>query len=202
MTAIRNEIINAIRYMQEKEGIETNRINGVKIAAFKTLIRFIENPSLLEEGPYEGRKTLPENKKRRPKISRRGRKKQKGEFGPPKVNLTKDVEVIEKNQVRVTIGLINNFLHPYQNVNLELDIDPKLSLKSASPYTWKPKENLLHVGFLEAGLDVEPYETEVKVLFDMTKRATKYSISGTLFYDDTDKGRRAQESISKKSFKI
>ncbi|TFG11919.1 hypothetical protein EU537_11050 [Candidatus Thorarchaeota archaeon] len=61
-TVIRNVMVDVVRSMQEDVGIEHYRLNTVKAATFKTLVNFADNPSTLEEGPYEGKKKLPKDK--------------------------------------------------------------------------------------------------------------------------------------------
>ncbi|MFW9833528.1 MAG: hypothetical protein ACFFEK_06010 [Candidatus Thorarchaeota archaeon] len=59
VTAVREEVILAIRKKQRRIKTEIGILNSVKLNGFKTLIKWADNPKELRKGPYKGRKTLP-----------------------------------------------------------------------------------------------------------------------------------------------
>lgn len=187
MTVIRNELIEAIREEQKKQGITTNILNSFKIATFRTLISWAEDPSKLEEGPYGGSEELPPDKMKR-RMSKRGRKSTMGKFSPPEVNLVKKYELKGARTLHLEIGIVNKFIHPIQNVELELKLDPKLSVDSVEGYSWLPADNRIRIGFLSASLNAEPKETTIGVNLNIESSAKSFSIDGKLLYDNTDRG--------------
>lgn len=54
VTALREFVIGIVRQAQEAQGIEIGRLNVVKHAGFKTLVKWADNRGELEEGPYHG----------------------------------------------------------------------------------------------------------------------------------------------------
>ena len=56
VTALREYVIGIVRQAQEAQDIEIGRLNVVKHAGFKTLVRWADNREELEEGPYRGAK--------------------------------------------------------------------------------------------------------------------------------------------------
>jgi len=199
--AIRESVVDVVRNAQEEMGISKNRLNVVKSAAFKTLVKFAEQPGRLEEGPYEGKKK-PDKFKKKAKRSRRGRKKEKGDFEPPQVDLIHEYELQGKDNVWLTIQVKNDFLHPYQNVEINLELDPNISVKSVEGCNWSPDESRLIVGFVPAELGLEPFTQDIKVNLSLDKKKKKYSISGNLFYDDTDKGYETEKKLPKRTLTI
>ncbi len=198
MSAIRKDLIDAIREEQKKQGIDTNKLNDFKIATFSTLLSWSEDSAKLEQGPYEGSSMLP-SEKRKTGTSKRGRKAAKGRFGPPEVELVKGYEV-KGNSLKLEIGISNNNLHPFQNVDLELNIDSNLEVKSVRDCTWIPSENKIRIGFLPASLEVYPEETTITINLGMKSTAKTFTVEGVVHFDNTEKGRR--ESLDLKAMKI
>jgi hypothetical protein len=199
--SIKESIVDAIRDEQTKRKIEQYRLNTIKLSTFSTLILWADNPKKLDEGPYEGKLDIPPDKKQAPKISRRGRKAAKGTFGAPGVVLDRDIKISAKT-IELTVVLINNYLHPYQNVELELELDSNLSVVSTKPYKWSPKDQRVIIGYIPASLDVNPNEITFTIELEQKTKATTYSISGTIHYDNTDKGKRVLEKLTKVKVKI
>ena len=56
---LRQEVIRVIRHAMQNISDEIGILNSVKLSGFKTLIKWADNPSELNKGPYKGRKTLP-----------------------------------------------------------------------------------------------------------------------------------------------
>ncbi|MFW9909101.1 MAG: hypothetical protein ACFFEF_11030 [Candidatus Thorarchaeota archaeon] len=201
LSAIRNDIVEAIREEEDRQGLGFNKLNTFKLATFKTLVSWADHPSKLEEGPYEGQTDLPADKKKRP-VSRKGRKSIKGIFGPPGVNLVKSYEMVGSKAMNLQIAIINNYLHPYQNVNLELQLDSKLKVKSVGTYGWSPADNQIKIGFIPSSLDKEPLETIIMIEIEMTTPAKSYSIDGIIHYDNTDKGIPEKSNLKVSTIKI
>lgn len=201
MSGVRLEIINGIREVQQAQGIDANLLNSVKEATFKTLVSWADEPSKLEEGLYQGRETLPPEKVKVSKRSRRGRISAKGESVAPLIHLDKESRVEGKNLI-IDCAVENLYLHPYQNVSIELDLPDGLVVEKVSPFKWKADENLIYVGFVEAGLLVGSLETEFQITFSMRKAAKSFSIKGKVHYDDTAKGRRRYADIRKATIKV
>lgn len=201
MSGIRREIINGVRDVQRAQGIESNLLNSVKEASFRTLISWADEPERLEEGLYEGRETLPPEKVRISKRSRRGRIKEKGTSGPPIVHLVKSTSVSDK-KITVDCVIENAYIHPYQNVSIELNVGDGLSVDKVTPFKWNASENMIDVGFVEAGMDIETLETQFKITFSIKKAAKSFAIGGKVHYDDTAKGRRRFADIKKTTIKI
>ncbi|TFF91397.1 hypothetical protein EU545_04215 [Candidatus Thorarchaeota archaeon] len=197
---ITEEIVDVIREAQEEEDIKSSKLNTFKLATFKTLLKFHKNPEKLEEGPYEGREKLPEGKKPKRKF-RRGRKKEKGEYGPPLLDLVKDTQKKSKNLIVVVMGLTNAYLHPYQNVDIELELEEGLSVEGVKGFTWNEKESTIGIGFLEASLAVEPLEKEIAVDIKATKTG-KHKIGAVVHYDDCDKGIRKKTKKTTRTIKV
>jgi hypothetical protein len=190
MGAIRRGIIDAVRAEQETHDMRLGKLNVVKLSGFRTLIKWADEPY---------RQTEPTTPTR---AGVRGRKRRKGKFGPPEVELVKRTEIIERGLLRLTVGVVNNFIHPYQNVEIELKLDPKLSVIATRPFSWFPLEQKIIIGFLEASLDAEPNETELFVDLMANENVESYSISGKIIYDDCDKGRATECELRKRKIKL
>ena len=128
--------------------------------------------------------------------TRRGRKKEKGKHTPPQVDIVKEWEVIDNDSIRVTSAIVNNYLHPYQNVELEINFGKGLVVTSVSPYSWLPDEKRIRVGYLEAGLGLEHLETDFTVDLHVRERTETNTISCRIHFDNCDKGVR---DVSKRS---
>lgn len=89
----------------------------------------------------------------------------------------------------------NNYLHPYQNVELEIDFSPFLIVTSVSPYSWKPDEKRVRVGFLEADLGIDQRETEFTIDLSIRERKDSYPISCRVHFDNCDKGVREVSKV-------
>ncbi len=201
MAALRDEIVEVVREAQSEQRIESGKLNTFKVATFRTLLKWDEDPSKLEEGPYEGRKALPAEKRKATK-SRRGRKSQKKKYVPPMATLVKRIERKGTDEILLTIGLTNNILHPYQNVELELELGPNFKIKHVKPYSYDPKQNRIIIGFIEASLSPEPYETECMVTVTMAKPVNSFTISCVIYYDDTEKGQHAKVELEREKITL
>ena len=188
-SVIRSEIVDVVRQEEEARGLSDGKLNLVKLSAFKTLISFSEEPHKLEEGPYEGMTEISE-KRRREYEESRNRESRKGQYRAPEVNPVKREERKSKNYTMIIIGLVNDFTHPYQNVEIELDLDAGLSVEDVEGCIWKPDESRIEVGFLQASLSAEPYEKEIVVRLRGAKSETKRKIRAIVHYDNCEKGIR------------
>jgi hypothetical protein len=200
MSGIREEVINGIREVQRKQGIDKNLLNSVKVASFRTLVLWADESDRLDEGLYEGRETLPPEKVRISKRSRRGRIKEKGEPKAPIIHLARGTKTAGK-KITIDCAIENAYIHPYQNVSIELDIPDGLSIDKVSPFKWKKAENRIEAGFVEAGMGVDPKETEFQIVFSVKKAAKSFPITGKVRYDDTATGRRRFADIKKTTVK-
>ncbi|MGY5864850.1 MAG: hypothetical protein RTV41_09620 [Candidatus Thorarchaeota archaeon] len=187
MSAIRKEILETIRNTQKKEGLTQYKLNEFKLATFKTLIKWTDEPKRLEEGAYEGRDDLPEDKKRIRTRSRRGRKKEKGKYGPPLIQFEKGK--VSQSSLTANVLVQNNYLHPYQNVELELNL-AGATIKKVSPLKWNASSKTVKIGFIPADLDLEPGELKFKIDATVKKSGKSFAVSGKIHYDDCDKGQR------------
>ncbi|TXT56617.1 MAG: hypothetical protein BAJATHORv1_20207 [Candidatus Thorarchaeota archaeon] len=189
LKASTNYMIELIREAQEEAGIVSNRINSVKVATFRTLVKFDKDPSKLEEGPYEGKEELPEDI-RVTRTYRRGRKKEKGEPVPPELVLDTG-EALVDGILKVSGKIINNFIHPYQNISISFEGSPEIILKKSKDY--KVIDGELTIDFLPTSLKVEPYEKEISLEFKIGKKVKSYNITSTITYDNCDTGLREEE---------
>ena len=188
-SAIKDGIILVIRKQQERRGMELGKVNAVKLAGFKTLIKWADNPTELEHGPYRGASTIPEGAEKRPsRKTKATRKKIKGKYCPPTVRLVDDYFLVNDNRILLTMTLENSILHPYQNIVLELDVDERLSVVGVKPFPWSPRTNRIPVGFLAASLDSSISKLTIEVSLNIIDPAPEYTIGGLVHYDDTDKG--------------
>jgi hypothetical protein len=60
---LKQEVIRVVRRAMQSIEDEIGILNAVKLSGFKTLIKWADNPSELNKGPYKGRKTLPKKSK-------------------------------------------------------------------------------------------------------------------------------------------
>ena len=178
VSIIRSAVVKGVRKAEQAQGISQYLLNDVKLSALRTIVGWVENP----EKPRRKAKSIEK--------ARRGRKKEKGKHRPPIVDIVKEWEILTNETIRITSVLSNNYLHPYQNVELEIDFSPYLTVTSISPYSWRPGEKMVRVGFLEAGLGVDPLETEFAIELTIRERRDSYPISCRVYYDNCDKGTR------------
>jgi len=189
VSEIRSGIVKGIRKAESGQNITKYLLNDVKLAALKTIVGWIDHPSRIDEANTTTERRI----RQKP---RRGRKSEKGKYRPPELNLIKEWEVIDKATIRITSLLLNKYLHPYQNVEVEIDVDPNLVLTNVSPYSWLPEEHLIRVGYLPADLGIEPSETTFMLDLSVQKRASSYSFSWRVHCDNCEKGVR---DVSKRS---
>jgi hypothetical protein len=181
---IRTAIVRGVRKAEQAQGISQYLLNEVKLATLRTIVGWVEHPEKRRRKGGQIEK------------SRRGRKKEKGKHRPPIIEIVKEWEILTDDTIRITSVLSNNYLHPYQNVELEVDFGPNLIVNSVSPYSWKPDEKRIRIGYLEANLGVDHLETEFTIDLTIRKRVETYSISCKVHFDNCDKGVR---EVSKRS---
>jgi hypothetical protein len=186
---IRKEIIESVRREQAKQTSLKSNVNEVKLSGFRSLIKWTDNTEMLEEGPYGGKEKLPDKKIVRT-LSRRGRKRLKGKFKAPEIDMGTKTIVRKDGRIRLRMAMINNYIHPYQNVKLEVNTDKGLEIVGVSPYEWTPEDQSIHVGFVPASLTAEPLNTEFSIELLTTGTSEEYNLSATIYYDNTDKGKR------------
>ena len=63
VTLLRQEVIRVIRRAMVNIRDEKGILNSVKLSGFRTLMKWADNPSELNKGPYKGRKSLPKKAK-------------------------------------------------------------------------------------------------------------------------------------------
>jgi hypothetical protein len=183
ISAIRSGIVKGIRDAQKKQKLTQYLLNEVKLSALRTLVMWTDNPDKLD---------IEENPIRNSRVNtRKGRKKEKGRHVPPRINLVREWELIGDDCIRITLGIFNDYIHPYQNVDIELDVNPNLVITKVQPYSWIPDQKVLRIGFIEANLGVEPFEEEATIEFRIKKKKLqKYKLAGIVHYDNCDKGVR------------
>lgn len=182
MSEIRSHIVEGIRRVQEEQGLELNRINPVKVSAFRTLIGYADHPVRLDEGPYEGASSLG-----RPS-TRRGAERDC--FIPPRVELAREIEMTQSKELKITGAIINRYKHPVQNVEIELETDKSLSVRSITPFDWSFSKNSIKIGFLEASLGNTPFEREFVITLARSGKRKSFQLEGRIHYDNTDTGER------------
>ena len=62
VSAIQDCLIRGIRVVMKKQSDEKGILNSVKLAGFRTLIKWTDNRDELEKGPYNGAERLPKRK--------------------------------------------------------------------------------------------------------------------------------------------
>ena len=182
---IRSAIVKGVRRAEKDQDITKYLLNDVKYATLRTIVGWVDNP---ERRKGKRGKSIEK--------SRRGRKKEKGKHRPPGIDIVKEWEIMTNDTIRITSAILNNYLHPYQNVELEVDFGPNLVVTSVSPFSWLPEEKRIRVGYLEAGLGVEYLETEFSIDLTVRERIETNTISCKIHFDNCDKGVR---DVSKKS---
>ncbi len=202
-SAIRDSIVQVIRNQQERRRMKLGKLNSVKLAGFRTLIKWADNQTELERGPYRGAIKIPEGaEKRPPRKSKKTRKGTKGKYRPPSVELVEDYFLVNDNRILLSITIENDILHPYQNIVLELDVDERLSVVGVKPFPWSPRTNRIPVGFLASSLDDSVSKVTIEVSLHILDPAPEYTIGGLVHYDDTDKGSAASFGLETATIKI
>jgi hypothetical protein len=189
VSEIRSGVVKGIRRAEILQHVSKYLLNDVKLATLKTIVSWVDYPNRVAEVGV----TKQDSTRRK---FRKGRKAEKGKYVPPEVNLIKEWEIIDKTTIRITAVLLNKYLHPYQNVELQVEIDPKLILTNVSPYSWLPEDHLIRIGCLQAGFDIEPYETPFVLDFRIRQRATSYKFSWRVHYDNCERGIRDVSEMS------
>lgn len=202
MAAIKEGLIAAVRQAQEAKDIQLGRLNAVKLSGFKTFLKWADSKSELENGPYEGATIIPPGASRKTRVSKKSRKKLKGSFGPPAVDLLADYKIEKKNQIILTVTVSNSFMHPLQNVQLEVDYDNNLSIMEVKPFGWSPRFNRIPIGFVPASLGEDSEMISIEIHFTVKKRMKKYSISGIIFYDDCVKGNKTKHQLESVTIEV
>lgn len=183
---IRSVVVKGIRRAEKGQGITQYLLNDVKYATLRTIVSWVDNPERMK-----GKRSRSIEK------SRRGRKKEKGKHRPPGIDIVREWEIVTNDTIRITSAILNSYLHPYQNVELEMDFGPNLVVTSVSPYSWLPDEKRIRVGYVEAGLGVEPLETEFTIDLNVRARVETNSITCRIYFDNCDKGVRDTSRRSK-----
>jgi len=183
-------VVKGVRRAEKDQDITKYLLNDVKFATLRTIVGWVDNPERRKakrSGPIEK--------------SRRGRKKEKGKHRPPGIDIVKEWEIVTNDTIRITSAISNYYLHPYQNVELEVDFGPNLVVTSVSPFSWLPDEKRIRIGYLEAGLGVEQLETEFTIDLTIRERA-ETNISCKIYFDNCDKGVRDVSKVSKASISL
>jgi hypothetical protein len=188
VSALRNCLITGIRDVQRKTNEKKGILNGFKLSGFKTLIKWADNRKELEIGPFSGAEEVPENADYQPSFARR---KARGSQSPPKVILVKNYEISGREELKIVMSITNEGRYPHQNVEIELDIDNRLQLCGVNPFNWSPSAKRLRIGFLSAPLNLGESEIQIDLCLKICKRASRYTISGTLYFDDLEERRQA-----------
>ena len=188
---IRSAVVKGVRRAEKDQDITKYLLNDVKYATLRTIVGWVDNP--------ERRK-----RKRSKSIekSRRGRKKEKGKHRPPGIDIVKEWEIVTNDTIRITSAILNNYLHPYQNVELEIDFGLNLVVTSVSPFSWLPDEKRIRIGYLEAGLGVDHLETEFTIDLTVRERVETNIISCRIHFDNCDKGVRDVTKRSKATISL
>ncbi len=188
---IRSAVVKGVRRAEKDQGITKYLLNDVKFATLRTIIGWVDYPERLKGERSEGKKK-----------TRRGRKKEKGKHTPPQIDIVREWEIVSNDSIRITSAILNNYLHPYQNVELEIDFGSNLVVTSVSPFSWLPDEKRIRIGYLKAGLGVEHLETEFSIDLTIRERVEKYTISCKVHFDNCDKGVRDVSKVSKTSISL
>ncbi|NHJ12139.1 MAG: hypothetical protein EAX95_00600 [Candidatus Thorarchaeota archaeon] len=188
VSALRDCLITGIRDVQRKTNEKKGILNGVKLSGFKTLIKWADNRKELEIGPFSGAEEVPENADYQPSFAR---KKARDRQSPPKVILVKSYEKTELEKLKIVMSITNEGRYPHQNVEIELDIDNRLQLCGVNPFSWSPSTKRIRIGFISASLNLGESEIQIDLCLKICKHASRYTISGTLYFDDLDERRQA-----------
>lgn len=188
---IRSAVVRGVRKAEQNQSITKYLLNDVKYATLRTIVGWVDHP-----GRAKGEKATNIRK------TRRGRKKEKGKHTPPQIDIVKEWEIVNNETIRITSAISNNYLHPYQNVELEIDFGPNLVVTSVSPFSWLPDEKRVRIGYLEAGLGIEPLETVMSINLSIRERVEIYTISCKIHFDNCDKGVRDTSKVNEATINL
>ena len=189
VSELKSAVVKGVRKAEQNQNIAKYLLNDVKLATLRTIVGWVDHPERVK-GDIADRSR---------KNTRRGRKKEKGKYKPPQINLVKEWEIVNKDSIRITSTISNNYLHPYQNVELEVDFGPHLAVTSVSPFSWLPDEKRIRIGYLEAELGVEPLDTSFRTDLNIRKKVKTFTISCKVHFDNCDKGIQDVSRTSKTS---
>lgn len=175
---LKSAIVKGVRKAEQDQNIAKYLLNDVKLATLRTIVGWVDHPERVKGDVAD----------RSRKQTRRGRKKEKGKYKPPQINLVKEWEIIGSNTIRITSIISNNYLHPYQNVELEVGFGPHLVVTSVSPFSWLPDENRIRIGYLKAGFGTEPLDTTFRTVLNVRKKVKTFTLSCKVHFDNCDKG--------------
>ena len=199
---IREEIIELVRSEEERLYSTRGRVNVVKLSGFKTLIKWADKPSLLNDGPYGGKLSIPDSGRIVRKKSGKEKKNCTMKFMPPEIDLSAKPIIRDGGRVNLEIVLINKYNHPYQKVEIEFNFNQNLEVVSISPFGWFPEDKKAIVGFVPASLDDEPTRIE-GFLELMTKSNTdRCLLSVIIHFDNTEKGVREKTKRKDREIRI
>lgn len=188
---IKSAVVKGVRKAEEEQDITKYLLNDVKFATLRTIVGWVDHPERVTGERLVGKRT-----------TRRGRKKEKGKHSPPQIEIVKEWEILSNDSIRITSAISNNYLHPYQNVELEMDFGPQLIVTSVAPFSWLPDEKTIRIGYLKASLGVENLETIFSIDLAIRKRTKIYPITCKIHFDNCDKGVREVSKVSKTSIKL
>ncbi len=186
---LKSAVVKGVRKAEQNQNITKYLLNDVKLVTLRTIVGWVDHPERIK-GDVANRSR---------KNTRRGRKKKKGKHKPPQINLVKEWEVVSNDSIRLTSTISNNYLHPYQNVELEVDFGPHLVVTSVSPFTWLPDKKRIRIGYLKAGLGNEPIDTIFRTELNVRKKVKTFTISCKVHFDNCDKGIQDVSRTSKTS---
>ena len=192
VSELKSAVVKGVRKAEQNQNIVKYLLNDVKLATLRTIVGWVDHPERVK-GDIADRSR---------KNTRRGRKKEKGKYKPPQINLVKEWEIVNKDSIRITSTISNNYLHPYQNVELEVDFGPHLAVTSVSPFSWLPDEKRIRIGYLEAELGVEPLDTSFRTDLNIRKKVKTFTISGKVHFDNCDKGIQDVSRTSRTSINL
>ena len=191
ISTIRSIVVKGVRKAEQAQNISQYLLNDVKLATLRTIVGWFDDPEKMKGKRAKSRST-----------TRRGRKKEKGKHRPPSIDIVKEWEILSNDTIRITAAISNNYLHPYQNVELEVDFGPNLVVTSVSPFSWLPDEKRIRVGYLESNLGVDELETPFSINLSIRERVEAYTISCKIHFDNCDKGVREVTKRRKVTIKL
>jgi len=189
---LKSAVVKGVRKAEQDQNITKYLLNDVKLATLRTIVGWVDYPERVKGDTAD----------RSRKNTRRGRKKRKGKYKPPQINLVKEWEIVSNDAIRITSTISNNYLHPYQNVELEVDFGPHLAVTSVSPFSWLPDEKRIRIGYLNADLGNEPSDTIFRTELHIRKKVNKFTIAGKVHFDNCDKGIQDVSRTSKTSISL
>jgi hypothetical protein len=194
ISEIKSAVVKGVRRAEQDQDITKYLLNDVKLATLRTIVGWVDYPERVEGDSPE--------KDRTRRKTRRGRKKEKGKFRPPDVELIEEWEIVSSKALRLTSTISNNYLHQYQNVELEVDFGPNLVVTSVSPFSWLPDENRIRIGYLKANLGVDSLETRFQIDLMIRERVKTFTIASKVHFDNCDKGIREVSRTRKHTFEL